>query len=175
LTSIARRKVLQGLTVIPVVTTLLHTPVASAGTHPQDVAPDFSLEDLDGRSHRLSAYRGKVVLLNFWASWCPPCRLEMPSIEKLYQAKSKKPFIVLGINQGETPDTAFASLGLFSPMPTFPILLDRKGVVAKSYEVEGLPSSFLLDRSGKIAIRAVGARDFSSPAMLKFIDDLVLG
>jgi thiol-disulfide isomerase/thioredoxin len=98
----------------------------------------------------------------------------MPSIERLYQAKSKRPFMVLGINQGETSENAFASLGLFKPMPTFPILLDSKSQVAKSYAVQGLPSSFLIDRNGRIVIRTEGARDFSSTAMLKFVDDLLL-
>jgi thiol-disulfide isomerase/thioredoxin len=171
---IARRRLLQGCTSISAAAVLLHGRVACAGSALKDAAPDFSLEDLDGHSHTLSSYRGKVVLLNFWASWCPPCRLEMPSIERLYQAKSKRPFIVLGINQGETSENAFASLGLFKPMPTFPILLDSKSQVAKSYAVQGLPSSFLIDRNGRIVIRTEGARDFSSTAMLKFVDDLLL-
>ena len=140
----------------------------------KDAAPDFTLEDLDGRNHALSNYRGKVVLLNFWASWCPPCRFEMPSLERLYQSKMKQSFMVLGINQGESSENAFASLGLFKPMPTFPILLDSKSQVAKSYSVQGLPSSFLINRDGRIVMRAEGERDFSSTAMLKFIDDLLL-
>jgi thiol-disulfide isomerase/thioredoxin len=171
---IARRRLLQGLATIPAAALLLHGRAARAGNALKDAAPDFSLEDLDGHIHALSSYRGKVVLLNFWASWCPPCRLEMPSIERLYQSKMKRPFMVLGINQGETSENAFASLGLFKPMPTFPILLDSKSQVAKSYAVQGLPSSFLINRDGKIVIRAEGARDFSSTAMLKFIDDLLL-
>jgi thiol-disulfide isomerase/thioredoxin len=153
---------------------LMQGSAACAGTALKEVAPDFSLDDLDGRSHTLSEYRGKVVLLNFWASWCPPCRLEMPSIERLYQLKLRRPFMVLGINQGETSENAFASLGMFKPMPTFPILLDSKSQVAKSYAVQGLPSSFLLDRDGKIVLRTEGARDFSSAALLKFIEDLLL-
>jgi thiol-disulfide isomerase/thioredoxin len=171
---IARRRLLQGFTSLSAAALFLQGRAACAGSALKDAAPDFSLEDLDGHIHALSNYRGKVVLLNFWASWCPPCRLEMPSIERLYQSKMKRPFIVLGINQGETSENAFASLGLFKPMPTFPILLDSKGQVAKSYAVQGLPSSFLINRDGKIVIRAEGARDFSSTAMLKFIDELLL-
>ena len=171
---IARRRLLQGLAAIPAAALLLHGRGACAGSALKDAAPDFSLEDLDGHIHALSNYRGKVVLLNFWASWCPPCRLEMPSIERLYQLKMKRPFMVLGINQGETSENAFASLGLFKPMPTFPILLDSKSQVAKSYAVQGLPSSFLIDKDGRIVMRAEGARDFNSTAMLKFIDELLL-
>ncbi len=171
---IARRRLLQSVSSLSAAALLLRGRVACAGSALRDAAPDFSLEDLDGHIHALSSYRGKVVLLNFWASWCPPCRLEMPSIERLYQSKLKRPVIVLGITQGETSDNAFASLGLFKPMPTFPILLDRKGQVAKSYAVQGLPSSFLLSKDGKIFIRAEGARDFSSAAMLKLVDELLL-
>ena len=106
---IARRRLLQSVSSLSAAALLLHGRVACAGSALRDAAPDFSLEDLDGHIHALSSYRGKVVLLNFWASWCPPCRLEMPSIERLYQSKLKRPFIVLGINQGETSDNAFAS------------------------------------------------------------------
>jgi thiol-disulfide isomerase/thioredoxin len=171
---IVRRRVLQGLASISAAALLLNGKGACAGVALKDAAPDFTLEDLDGRNHALSNYRGKVVLLNFWASWCPPCRFEMPSIERLYQSKMKQSFMVLGINQGESSENAFASLGLFKPMPTFPILLDSKSQVAKSYSVQGLPSSFLINRDGRIVMRAEGARDFSSTAMFKFIDDLLL-
>jgi peroxiredoxin len=98
----------------------------------------------------------------------------MPSIERLYQSKRKQTFVVLGINQGETAQTAFASLGLFTPMPTFPILLDSQNQVAKAYGVQGLPSSYVVSRTGKVLARAEGVRDFSSTAMLKYIDDLLL-
>jgi thiol-disulfide isomerase/thioredoxin len=171
---IARRHLLQGFSSISAAAFLMNGSAAFAGNAAKDAAPDFSLEDLDGHIQALSSYRGKVVLLNFWASWCPPCRLEMPSIERLYQSKMKRPFMVLGINQGEASENAFASLGLFKPMPTFPILLDSKSQVARSYAVRGLPSSFLINRDGKIVLRAEGARDFSSTAMMKFIDDLLL-
>lgn len=98
----------------------------------------------------------------------------MPSIERLYQLKLKRQFTVLGINQGESSENVFASLGMFKPMPTFPILLDDKRQVAKSYAVQGLPSSFLISKEGKIISSAEGARNFSSVAMLKYIDDCLL-
>ena len=169
-----RRQLLHGLLAVAGSALLLPASPASATEASKDAAPDFVLDDLDGHSHTLSSYRGKVVLLNFWASWCPPCRLEMPSIERLYQSKRKRPLAVLGINQGETTQTAFASLGLFNPMPTFPILLDSNNQVAKSYGVQGLPSSYVISRMGKVLAKAEGARDFSSSAMLKYIDDLLL-
>jgi thiol-disulfide isomerase/thioredoxin len=169
-----RRQLLHGLLALAGSALLLPTSPASAAQASKDAAPDFALDDLDGHSHTLSSYRGKVVLLNFWASWCPPCRQEMPSIERLYQSKRKQAFVVLGINQGETAQTAFASLGLFTPMPTFPILLDSQNQVAKAYGVQGLPSSYVVSRTGKVLARAEGVRDFSSTAMLKYIDDLLL-
>ena len=172
--SLDRRKLLHALVALSGSASLLSSSPARATETSKDAAPDFALEDLDGHSHTLSSYRGKVVLLNFWASWCPPCRLEMPSIERLYQSKLKRPFVVLGINQGESAQTAFASLGLFNPMPTFPILLDNNNQVAKSYGVQGLPSSYVISRSGKVLAKVEGARDFGSFAMQKYFDDLLL-
>jgi thiol-disulfide isomerase/thioredoxin len=170
---LGRRKLLHGAVGAAGISLLWPAGPARAVPVAKGPAPDFSLDDLDGRPHRLADYRGRVVLLNFWASWCPPCRVEMPSIERLYQSHSKRPFMVLGLNQRESAQDAFASLGLFSPMPTFPILLDSRGQVAKTYGVEGLPCSFVIGKDGTLQAKAEGARDFSSKAVLKYIDDLL--
>ena len=144
-----------------------------AAVNPRRAAPDFTLPDLDGKPHKLSDYRGKVVLVNFWASWCPPCRHEMPSMERLYLKLKGKPFQVLACDQQEDFDTVFAFTGQLDPAPTFPLLLDRKSAVAQSFGVPGLPTSFLIDKEGRIAYRAVGGRDFDHPEVIALVEKLV--
>ena len=113
---------------------------------PGKSAPDFALPDIDGKVHRLSEYRGKVVLVNFWATWCPPCRREIPSMERLLEQLKGKPFVVLAIDQEETADSVFVFTGQLDPAPTFPILLDRTSAVAPAWGVLGLPTSFIVDQ-----------------------------
>jgi thiol-disulfide isomerase/thioredoxin len=126
-------------------------------------APDFTLKDMDERAHSLSAYRGKVVMLNFWATWCPPCRREIPSMESIYQDLGKSGFVVLAVNEFETPDHVFAYTGQLSVFPTFPILFDHDSKVSQAYGVKGLPTTVLIDKQGRIVYRAVGGRDFDHP------------
>ncbi len=136
-------------------------------------APDFELADLDGRKHRLSDYRGKVVLLNFWATWCPPCRREMPSMEHLYQKLEGEPFMVLAVDQQETEDDVFAFTGQIDPRPTFPILLDSEGRITGLYAVKGLPASIIVDREGRMVWRAVGGRAFDHPEIEKTLREMM--
>jgi peroxiredoxin len=116
---------------------------------PQSRAPDFELVTLDGTTARLSDLRGKVVLLNFWATWCPPCKAEMPDQEALYREYGpSQDFLVVGINYEEDAPPVGAFIrerGL-----TFPVWLDRKGEVAAKLGVRGLPVSFIIDREGLI-------------------------
>lgn len=140
---------------------------------PPRPAPQFSLPDIDGRRHALADYKGKVILLNFWATWCPPCRREMPSMEKLHRALKGRPFQVIACDQQEDSDTVFAFTGQFEPSPSFPLLLDSKSDVAKLYGVPGLPTSFLIDKAGNIVYRAVGGRDFGDPAIRALIERLM--
>jgi len=93
-----------------------------------DVAHDFALKDLEGKTQRLSQYKGKVVLVNFWATWCPPCRREMPSMERLSQKLKAEPFMVLAPDQFESFDLVFSFTGQLDPSPTFPILLDAQPI-----------------------------------------------
>ena len=144
-----------------------------APVKPARPAPDFSLPDMDGKIHKLSDYSGKVVLLNFWATWCPPCRRELPSMEMLYRDLKDKPFQVLACDQQEDIDTVFAFTGQLDPAPTFPLLLDSKSVVSKAYSVPGLPTTFLIDKTGQVAYRAVGGRDFGHPAIRALIEELM--
>jgi thiol-disulfide isomerase/thioredoxin len=139
----------------------------------QPPAPDFALADLDGRSVRLSDLRGQVVLVNFWATWCPPCRREMPSLERLTRKMKNQPFVALAVNVGEDPDLVFAFTGQLEPMPTFPILFDKDSVVLRRYPVKGLPTSFILDREGRIIYRAIGGREFDNPEMVATLQSLI--
>ena len=117
-------------------------------------APPFETTDLEGRPVALADYRGKVVLLNFWATWCEPCKKEMPEMQAAYEKLHDQGFIVLAVNFGETPDPAgnFAHHGRL----TFPILLDRKVKVAASYGIVNLPVSFFIDADGIIRERVFG-------------------
>ncbi len=135
-------------------------------------APDFQLIDLQGNRQALPDYHGKVVLLNFWATWCGPCRVEMPSMEILYQDLKEEDFAVLAISsdpQGSIVTRPFvASRGL-----TFPILHDSDYRVSGSYGVRTLPMSFLIDRNGTLTHRVFGARDWNSLAARELIHGLL--
>jgi len=140
---------------------------------PPVAAPGFTLDDMDGKSHSLSDYRGKWVLINFWATWCPPCRKEMPSLEQLYQTFHGRSFRVLAVNQWENADLVFSYLGDLDVFPSFPILFDPDSKVSEAYGVRGLPTSFIIDPQGRIAYRAVGGREFDHPEVVRLIDGLL--
>jgi len=126
-------------------------------------APDFSLEDVDRKVWQLSGLNGRVAVVNFWATWCPPCRRELPSLESLYRAVGSKGVIVLGVNAGEPWDTVAAFTAGLEPGLTFPILMDEKGAMMRAWQVKALPATYVVNRSGRIALRALGGRDFSRP------------
>ncbi len=117
-------------------------------------APPFETTDVEGQPVKLTDYRGKIVLLNFWATWCEPCKKEMPEMQAAYEKLRDQGFIILAINFGEKPDPAgdFAHHGNL----TFPILLDRNVKVAASYGVVNLPVSFFIDADGIIRERVFG-------------------
>ena len=135
-------------------------------------APDFQLIDLQGNWQALPDYRGKVVLLNFWATWCGPCRVEMPSMERVYQDLKDEGFAILAISsdpQGSIVTRPFvASQGL-----TFPILHDSDYRVSGSYGVRTLPMSFLIDRNGTLTQRVFGARDWNSAEARELLHGLL--
>jgi len=140
---------------------------------PRTEAPAFTLKDLEGTTHSLSDYRGKVVLINFWATWCPPCRKEMPSMENLRMALEDEDFTLLALNVGENAGAVFSFLSLLDPEPRFTILFDQDSAVLNDWSVRGLPTTYVLDRQGRIALRAVGGRHFDDPAIIAQIRELL--
>ena len=123
-------------------------------------APPLELADANGARHRLSDYRGKVVLLNFWATWCEPCRAELPTIERLRAALAGRPFVILAVQMGGSARTAHdiaEELGL-----RFPLLLDRDSSATAAWGVKMLPTSFLLGADGAVAFSHPGELDWST-------------
>ena len=172
------------VTLLTVLLTLVDTPFLAdtveselsyhfSPVTPLIVAPDFTLEDMDGESYKLHDYRGKVVLVNFWATWCPPCRKEMPALEALYKKLGTDDFAVLAVNQWEDPDHVFAYTGELNVFPTFPILFDPESKISADYGVKGLPTSFLIDKKGRLAYRAIGGRAFDHPEVERLIRRLL--
>lgn len=135
-------------------------------------AADFVATDLAGNAVRLSALRGKVVVLNLWATWCPPCREEMPSMERLYRRFKDRDFVLLAVSEDEDGRKAvepFVRDGGF----TFPVLLDPERQVGAKYGVWGYPETFIIDRAGMVAERVIGPRDWASQASTDQIERLL--
>lgn len=130
-------------------------------------APTLKLTSMDDELVDLASLRGEVVVINFWATWCPPCRREMPSLERLYQAAGDEGVKVLAVDVGEDEDTVFPFLGAIEPSPTFPILFDTDSSVMTEWKVMGLPTTFVVDPEGKIVYRAVGGREFDHPELIQ--------
>lgn len=143
-----------------------------AGGEVGKAAPDFALRDLGGRTLRLSHHRGKAVFLNFWATWCIPCRIEMPSMEAIYKDYRGKGLEILAVSLDQGPVSEVEAFVKEYKL-SFPILLDPGMEVAQKYRVLGLPSTYLIGRSGRIVGREVGGRDWTEPAHRKLIEDLL--
>lgn len=127
------------------------TPAWSMGSRPPVVgvqAEDFSLSDLDGRVQSLSHYRGKIVLVNFWATWCKPCTTEMPAMQASYDKLRDKGFVVLAVNELEDDEKVKEHIRSYGH--TFPVLMDRDNRVANMYGVFGLPVSVFIDETGTV-------------------------
>jgi thiol-disulfide isomerase/thioredoxin len=135
-------------------------------------APDFSLPALSGSPVRLSDLRSKVMLINFWATWCMPCRTEMPTIETLYQRYEDRGLDVLAINL-DVLSTAGVEAFVKEVEVTFRILLDPSWSTARAYRVVGLPTTFLIDRAGNVVVREVGERDWTDATSLAAVEGLL--
>jgi len=142
-------KVAMGVAALVLVTGFSGGPVLGMGERvPVEgmSAANFSLADLDGRRHDLAQYRGKIVLLNFWATWCKPCTTEMPAMQAAYDRLREKGFVVLAVNELE--DDAKVREHIQAFRHTFPVLMDRENRVASLYGVYGLPVSVFIDEAG---------------------------
>ena len=138
--------------------------------------PDFSLVDMNGKQHSLADYKGKVVLINFWATWCPPCVKEMPSMQRLQDKFSDQPFETLAVNMGEDKATiqAFLDSEQMKKTPlSFSILLDSDGAVLKSWKIFAFPTTFLIDKEGNITHGLFGGLEWDSPEAVGVVEQLL--
>jgi thiol-disulfide isomerase/thioredoxin len=133
--------------------------------------PPLALADLDGRPHDLARYRGRAVLVNFWATWCPPCRDELPSLERLAARLADRPFAALLVNVAEGEGRVRRFLAEH-PL-TLPVLLDRRGQAQRDWRLRGLPASFLLDAEGRIRRWQMGELDWAAPAVVRTVESLL--
>ncbi len=135
-------------------------------------APEFTLTGPAGAPVRLSDFRGKVLLLNFWATWCPPCVKEMPSMEALYQKFKGRNFVVLAISLDEKGAAAVKPF-LRKLKLTFPVALDPDSKVSGIYGARDLPSSFVINGEGQVVAAAKGERDWFSPDAQSYMEELI--
>jgi len=130
--------------------------------HP--VAPGFSLPDLAGQTISLTDFRGKVVVVNFWATWCLPCRVEMPALERASKTLKDDNVVIIGVHVGGTEKQVQAFVR--AKNLTFAIVLDKTSKVAHKWPMRGLPTTFIIDRQGHIAYQAIGKREWDAEEML---------
>jgi len=154
---------------------LLISTASAAGTlqpfEDDSPTPDFSLVDLKGTTHTLADYRGKVVLVNFWASWCPPCIKEMPGLQRLQEKLADQPFVILAVNVGEKKYRVwkFAKLIDF----TLPVPLDTDSKTFADWDASVLPTSFLLDTKGRIRYRVLADLEWDNEDVVALIEALI--
>lgn len=124
-------------------------------------APAFSLSDIDGDTRTLDEFKGRVVVANFWATWCPPCRAEIPSMQRAWETLKPQGAQMLALHVGGDADQIWAFLAEFNV--TFPVLIDRSGAVARAWQTIGLPTTYVVDPSGRKSLRAIGERAWDHP------------
>lgn len=133
-------------------------------------APGFEVEDIDGNRFALDSARGRWVFVHFWASWCGPCRREMPSIDRLRELIDQDRWEVVLVNTAEDEDTVFAFLAEVGPeLPSF---RDPDGLITEEWKPRGLPATYLVDRQGKVRYQALGGRPWDQPGYLDFLNRL---
>ena len=133
-----------------------------------NIAPDFELETLDGKTKKLSDYRGKPAMLNFWATWCPPCKAEMPDMEKFHN-NTDMPIVSVNLTQNELKDSDVADFAKKYKL-TFPIMLDEKLEASQPYMVRTIPTTYILDKDGRIHAKRIGPMNYDQ--MMAFYDEL---
>lgn len=175
------RAVRQLTTIVAVLGLLLGGMGADAQEHlfeamglakvPVKAAPNFTLASVGGQQVSLHQYRGKVVFLNFWATWCIPCREEMPALEQLHQTYHSQDLAILSIDLKESADQVKAFFQ--KHRLSFPALLDQDGSIFRDYLVAGMPTTYLIGRDGTLLAHGVGGRDWTRAEALQLIQELI--
>lgn len=132
-------------------------------------APTLRLKDSDDQMVDLTQFQGRVVLVNFWATWCPPCRTEFPSLGRVRERFPRDHFEVIAVNVGEEAETVFS----FTGDTGFPVVYDTDAQTMAAWGVRGLPTTFLVDRQGRLAYRATGGREFDAADIVALIEPLL--
>jgi peroxiredoxin len=135
-------------------------------------APDFTFSDLNGVKVSLAAYRGKVVMVNIWATWCPPCRQEMPSMQRLYEKFKGENFEILAVSIDSEGREAVAPF-MRKMNLTFPALLDPGETIRPLYGITGVPESFIIDKKGIVVEKIIGPANWATPEVFLFFKDLI--
>jgi len=176
----------RSLSLLPILLTLCLSPPAYGEVDPlfakigiqpireQRNAPDFCLEGLDGTVVCAKAFKGKTLFLNFWATWCGPCKEEMPSIDALYQKYREKDFLFLTIAvdyAGRKRVKEFIEKHGYH----FPVLVDTEGKTLELFEISRIPITLMIDRTGKMVGRVIGPRNWNSPEVISFVDRMLQG
>ena len=158
--TLALALLLAGLTCLPAAT---HGPGDGFSvTYKSPAAPQLLLKSLDGGEYDLSTAKGRVVVVNFWATWCPPCIEELPTMQKLWEETRDQGLDVLAVNVGEPADRIQQFLNEFEPELTFPILLDPDGEAFQAWGVRGLPKTYVVNKRGQVIYEAEGGRNMNS-------------
>ena len=131
------------------------------------LAPPLELSDIDGNIHQLKDYKGQVVIINFWATWCPPCRAEMPSMQRAWEILHSEGIIMLAVDVGEDEETIFTFTANY-PVE-FPLLMDPDSQTTTDWPVLGLPTTFIVDKEGRLVYRAIGGREWDDAELLRKI------
>ncbi|MCK5903045.1 MAG: redoxin domain-containing protein [Cocleimonas sp.] len=137
---------------------------------PPLIVPNFELLDLEGKPQTLTAYKGQPLIVNFWATWCPPCRAELPSMNRGWAKIKDEGIAMIAINVGESEDTVFAFTGEY-PID-FKVLLDEQGTVSAQWPMRGLPTTFVLNKKGDVVYQAIGGREWDADELLDQVRQL---
>ena len=164
-------KAIRLLSLLLVITASLHAAELKPYKGSMQVT-DFILRDMQGKTHQLSRYRGNVVLINFWATWCPPCVEELPSMQRLQNMYKDKPFTILTIDVGEPAELIQQFLEKVDATE-LTVLLDKDGSSHKDWKIYVFPTNFLLDKSGTIRYANVGALNWDESSVTSIIDQLL--
>ena len=153
---------------------LIYISIGRAGDLTGKAAPGFSGKNIDGKEINLSDYRGKVVLLDFWASWCVPCREEFPFLVKFYQEHQKGDFIVLAVNIDDKEENMRSFLAKYYSTPVFPVIFDAEKSIPPLYELESMPTSIFIDKKGIIRYAHTGFNDTRKKEFQQELSTLLL-